>query len=199
MGVRLALAAAALAAALAAAALAPAGGASAADPECDPEVERALAANAEAGARDDFRAVRHETAGIRDPESIFDLSCVSDMFDYAHSNILFDPGRAMSEIVGFLRDLFCDRARRTFQAYVGRGLDARVFAGDLPWLPGLDIVTEGGNVLDDARGAARAGGSAAPPPPRRPSPSRPPAAERRDAAPPASRGELFRSLIGGGQ
>lgn len=195
MDARRALAAAALAAALAAAA--PSHGA---DPDCDPEVERALAANAEAGAKEDFRAVRHAEMGIRDPESIFDLSCVSDMFDYAHSNILFDPGRAMTEIVGFLRNLFCDRAREMFGRYVGRGLDARIFAPELEKLPGLDIVTEGGNVLDEAGAAVRAGRNAAPTPPaHRPSPSRPLAAAPGSSAPPASRSELFRSLIGGGE
>ena len=190
-----------LAAVCAAVLLAAAAPAAAGDPECDPEVERALAETAETGAREDFRAVRHAEMGIRDPASIFDLSCVSDMFDYAHSDILFDPGRAITDVLGLLREFFCDTARRTLQGYVGRGIDPLVFGRDLPRLPGLDVGIERGNVLDDARDAGRAGGNAvSPPPPRSPaSPSRPPAADRPNSAAPASRSELFRSLIGGGE
>lgn len=184
--------AAVFAAALAAAAPAAALDAPPREGECDPEVERALAASAEAGAREDFRVVRHSAAGIRDPESIFDLSCVTRMFDYAHSNILFDPGRAMSDIVGLLNRLICDRARESFGRYVGRSLDARIFAPELAQLPGLDIVTERGNVLDEA-GRDRPtpeppapGVTRTPPAGTVPSPSRRP-----------SRSELFRDLLGG--
>ncbi|MDE0173301.1 MAG: hypothetical protein OXM60_07670 [Defluviicoccus sp.] len=184
--------AAAFAAALAAAAPAAGQDAPAREGDCDPEVERALAASAEAGAREDFRAVRHAEMGIRDPESIFDLSCVSRMFDYAHSNILFDPGRAMSDIVGLLNRLICDRARETFGRYVGRSLDARIFAPELERLPGLDIATERGNVLDEIERGR--------PSPEPPAPGVAPASSPATVPVPSrrpSRTELFRDLLGG--
>lgn len=161
-------------------------------PDCDPAVERALAESAEAGARNDFRAVRHSAAGIRDPESIFDLTCVTRMFDFSHSNILFDPGRAMSDVVGLLERLICDRARETFGRYVGRALDARIFAPELARLPGLDIVTEGGNILDETERGRRLPDAPAPGvAPRGPAGAVPLPARR------PSRTDLFRDLLGG--
>lgn len=174
--------------------------------DCDPEVERALVENAEAGARDDIRIVRHREMGIRDPESLFDLSCVTRMFDYRHSNILFRPDRAMSDMLGLLNRLICDRAREAFRGYNGRIFDARVFARDLPRLPGLDIDTEGGNILDDVRREGERSRWQDPDRPRTvepaPAPARrlgTPAPSRRDEspAPARSRPEVLRSILGG--
>ena len=200
MAARLVLAAAAAAAL----SLAPPPAAAAED--CDPEVERALVENAEAGARDDLRIVRHREMGIRDPESLFDLSCVTRMFDYRHSNILFRPDRAMTDMLGLLNRLICDRAREAFRGYNGRGFDARVFARDLPRLPGLDIETEGGNILDDVRREGDRSRWQDPDRPRTaepaPAPARrlgTPAPSRRNGspAPARSRPEVLRSILGG--
>ena len=175
--------------------------AAAADEDCDPEVERALVESAETGARDDVRIVRHRKMGIREPESLFDLSCVTRMFDYRHSNILFRPDRAMSEILGLLNRLICDRAREAMRGYDGRVFDAVVFRRDLPRLPGLDFETERGNVLDDARRGGERSRWRNPDGPRNvraapaaqgPSPSRPSAAP----APPRTRPEVLRSILG---
>ena len=200
MAARLVLAAAALAALC----VAPPSAAAAED--CDPEVERALVENAEAGARDDLRIVRHREMGIRDPESLFDLSCVTRMFDYRHSNILFRPDRAMTDMLGLLNRLICDRAREAFRGFNGRVFDARVFARDLPRLPGLDIDTESGNLLDDARREGERSRWQDPDRPRSVEPA--PASARRPetstpsrqngSPPPArSRPELLRSILGG--
>ena len=191
MGVVRPLAAAALGACLAL----PAAGAVGDD--CDPAVERALVETAEAGARDDIRIVRHPQMGVRDPESLFDLSCVTDMFDYRHSNILFDPGRAMTDILGLLRRFVCDRAREAYRGYVGRSLDATMLGAEVPRLPGLDVGVEWGNLLDDAEEASRR-------PAERSAPSAPgvypalPAREPDRGAAPSSRPGVLRSLLGGG-
>lgn len=188
----------AAAAVLAALAAGPAAGAE----DCDPAVERALVENAEAGARDDVRIVRHPRMGVRDPDSLFDLSCVTDMFDYRHSNILFSPDRAMSDILGMLRRLVCDRAREAYRGFVGRDLDATAFARDLPRLPGLDVGVTWGNLLDDAKEAARetrpppSESGAVPPGPQRVDPALPGREEDSGAAP-ARRPALLRSLLGG--
>ena len=119
----------------------------AAQDDCDPEVERALMANAERGAMDDLVIVRHPEHGVRDPQSILDFSCIERMFDYRSANILFDPG----DVFDLLRREICSAARDAYGRYVGRALDLSVFARDLPRLPGLRVLTEGGNVLDEAR------------------------------------------------
>ena len=114
--------------------------------DCDPEVERALVANAERGAMDDLVIVRHPEHGVRDPESILDFSCIERMFNYRSANILFDPG----DVFDLLRREICSAARDAYGRYVGRSLDLSVFARDLPRLPGLRLLTRGGNLLDEA-------------------------------------------------
>ncbi len=200
MGVRL------FSAAVAVAMLCTALPATAADEDCDPEVERALVENAEAGARDDIRIVRDREMGIRDPESLFDLSCVTDMFDYGHSDILFKPDRAMTDILGLLRRVICDKAREALGRFSGRAFNATVFARQLPLLPGLDFVGERPSLIEEdlrrrererrrreeeagRRSGGDVGGGLPAPPAVREAP--PPRA-------PSSRPDLFRSLLGGG-
>lgn len=167
--------------------------------DCDPEVERLLAANAERGAMDDLVIVRHPEHGVRDPESILDFSCIERMFDYRTANILFDPG----DVFDLLRREICSAARDAYGRYVGRSLDLSVFARDLPRLPGLRVLTQGGNLLDEARPDGRG----------RPESQREvedlpwlrqPSAEPRREAPASgvapsrpSRRELFRDILGG--
>ena len=119
--------------------------------DCDPEVERALVENAKRGAEEDLVVVRHPEAGIRDPDSIFDFSCITDMFDYSHSQIFFDPGRAVSDILGLLQRQICAAAREAYRGYLGRGLDSSLFERALPTLPGLGRIRERGNLLEDER------------------------------------------------
>ena len=177
--------------------------AAAAAEDCDPAVERALIQSAEAGARDDVRIVRHPRLGVRDPDSLFDLSCVTDMFDYRHSNILFSPDRAMADILGLLRGFVCDRAREAYRGFVGRSLDATVFAPELPPVPGLDVGVEWGNLLDDlddAAGRPGAPGGTVGDPSSPPAPGVYPAlpdGERESRSPARSRPGLLRSLLGG--
>ena len=177
--------------------------AGAAGDDCDPAVERALVENAEIGAKDDVKIVRHPEMGIRDPESLFDLSCVTDMFDYSHADILYRPDRGMTDMLGLLEKFICDRAREAYRGFVGRGLNPAAFARELPRLPGLDVEAGWGDLLDDAR--AKPGGAASdrtgPSGPNRPVEGGayqglPPKASDTGAAG-RSRPDLFRSLIGG--
>ena len=172
--------------------------------DCDPAVERDLERGAERGANREVRVVRDPEFGIRDPESLFDLSCLERMFDYGHANILFDPGRAMSDILGLLRRTVCRAAQDAYRGYVGRTLHVGAFARDLPRLPGLDVDRERENLLEDmerererARERERQGRS---------DPwYQAPAAPARTGAQPTGNPErqgtttrqLFRSLIGG--
>ena len=107
--------------------------------DCDPEVEQALAASAESGANDALVLVTHPDHGIADPESIFDFGCVEGMFDFSHSNMLFDPGEAMSGILGLLERSICRAAQNAYRCYVGRGLDSSLFGLEAPRLGDLDF------------------------------------------------------------
>lgn len=171
--------------------------------DCDPAVERDLERGAAAGANREVRVVRDPEFGIRDPESLFDLSCLERMFDFSHSNILFDPGRAMSDVLGLLKRGICQAAREAYRSYVGRGLDAGAFARDLPRLPGLDVDRRRQNLLEDLeleRARERERSSQGSADPRYREPARPSAEEPPAVAPAGRRSttrELFRSLIGG--
>ncbi len=164
--------------------------------DCDPEVERALIANAERGAMDDLIIVRHPEHGVRDPESILDFSCIERMFDYRTANILFDPG----DIFALLRREICSAARDAYGRYVGRSLDLSVFARDLPRLPGLRVLTRGGNLLDEPRRPQRRPDEEDLPWLKQPS-GAPRAAPEGSAPGPAapSRRELFRDILGGSE
>ncbi|MDE0059595.1 MAG: hypothetical protein OXI64_05905 [Defluviicoccus sp.] len=173
----------------------------AADEDCDPEVERALVESAESGARDDVRLVRHREMGIRDPDSLFDLSCVTRMFDYGHADILYRPQRRMTDILGLINRLICDKAREAFRGFSGRGFDVAVFARHLQRLPGLDLEMERGGAPDPGpREGERSSRD------RWQDPDRVlrertgvPSSPFGQAAPPAprSRSEVLRSILGG--
>ena len=135
----------------------PAAGAAGVDGDgCDPAVREALVASAARGVEEDLVIIRHPDQGIRDPDSILDFSCLEDLFNYRAFNVLFDPGRALEEILGLAQRRVCEIARNAYRGYVGRTLDASVYTSRLPRLPGLHrlpgLDTDGhyGNILRDS-------------------------------------------------
>ena len=118
----------------------------AAGAECAPEVERALIDGARMGVERDVAVLRHPDQGIRDPDSILDFSCLDDLFDFRRFDILFDPGRSMSDLLGLVQRRICAAAREAYRGYVGRPLNAALYTpsgGDtarIPRLPGLGPV-----------------------------------------------------------
>lgn len=115
-------------------------GASAAGPPpaaCDPAVREALAASGRAGAAEDEALIRNPRSGIRNPDSIFDFSCVEDLFAYRSFNMFFDPGRAIRDILGLTRRRICAAAREAYGRYVGRDPDTRLYVDGAPLLPGV--------------------------------------------------------------
>ncbi len=118
---------------------------------CDPAVAEALAKSAEAGVEADLAIIRHPDQGIRNPDSIFDFSCIRDLFDYRAFDVLFDPAGALDDILDLARRRLCAVARDAYRRYLGRGLDASVYTVPARRLPGLDLDWERRNVLDDIR------------------------------------------------
>ena len=111
------------------------------NPDCDPEVEKALVAGAERGIRNDLVTIRDPQQGIRNPDSILDFSCVERLFDYRGVNLHVDP-RSLLDI---LKRRVCGVARDAYRRYVGRTLDATVLVQDAPRLPGLSYRAVPGN------------------------------------------------------
>ena len=129
---------------------------------CDPAVAEALARSAEAGVEADLAIIRHPDQGIRNPDSIFDFSCIRDLFDYRAFDVLFDPAGALDDILDLARRRLCAVARDAYRRYLGRALDASVYTVPARRLPGLDPdwrtlvpetrVPERRNVIDDDGG-----------------------------------------------
>ncbi len=120
---------------------------------CDPAVAEALAASAEAGVEADLAVIRHEEQGIRNPDSILDFSCITDLFDYRSFDIHFDPAGALEHILDLARRRICTATRDAYRRYVGRALDPSVYVSEytrpLDRLPGLDIDWPRRNVFGD--------------------------------------------------
>ena len=120
------------------------------DPACDPAVAEALAKSAEAGVEADLAIIRHPGQGIRNPDSIFDFSCVWDLFDYSAFDVLFDPAGALDDILDLARRRLCAAARDAYRRYLGRALDPSVYTVPASRLPGLDPDWRRRNVLHGA-------------------------------------------------
>ena len=128
----------------------------AAEAACDPQVRDALAASAQRGVEGDLAIIRHPGQGIRNPDSILDFSCLTDLFNYRAFDVLFDPGGALEDILDLARRRICQTARDAYRRYLGRALDATVYTAPVPRLPGLGIDGRYGNVLDDIPGGGDA-------------------------------------------
>ena len=127
---------------------APSGGGAMED-ACDPAVAEALARSAEAGVEADLAIIRHPDQGIRNPDSIFDFSCIRDLFDYRAFDVLFDPAGALDDILDLARRRICAVARDAYRRYLGRALDASVYTVPARRLPGLDLDWQRRHVLED--------------------------------------------------
>ena len=139
------------AAALAAAMLAPPAVSQeppAADPACSPAVASALEDAAASGVEAEFLVIRNPETGIRDPMSILEFSCIGRMFDYGIYNIFFDPGRAMSELLGVLNRQVCSIARDAYRDAIGRPYTPD-FIRDIRRLPGVSVPRDRLNILRD--------------------------------------------------
>ena len=126
---------------------APSGGGAMED-ACDPAVAAALAKSAEAGVEADLAIIRHPEQGIRNPDSIFDFSCIRDLFDYRAFDVLFDPAGALDDILDLARRRICAAARDAYRRYLGRALDASVYTVPARRLPGLELDWHRRHVLD---------------------------------------------------
>ena len=115
-----------------------------------PRCGRALADSARAGVEAELAIIRHPDQGIRNPDSIFDFSCIRDLFDYSSFDILFDPAGALDDILDLARRRLCAAARDAYRRYLGRALDPAVYTAPLPRLPGLDIDRTLRNLPGDA-------------------------------------------------
>ena len=103
-----------------------------ADPRCNPQVAEALAGSAQAGVEADLAVLRHPDQGIRNPDSILDFSCITDLFDYRSFDIHFDPAGALEQILDLARRRICAASPATPTAATSAvRLDPSVYTSDV--------------------------------------------------------------------
>ena len=106
---------------------------------CDPEIRQGLMDSATVGVQEDLAIIRDPDQGIRRPDSILDLSCLEDLFDFGGFDVFYDPGASMQDLMGLLRRQVCAVAENAYEKYVGRTLDTRAMAWELERVPGVDV------------------------------------------------------------
>ena len=111
------------------------------DGACDPEIREGLMESASAGVQGDLAIIRDPDQGIRSPDSILDLSCLEELFDFGGFDVFYDPGASMQDLMGLLERQVCTVARNAYRGYVGRSLDTSALAWDLERLPGVEVDT----------------------------------------------------------
>ena len=123
-----------------------------ADPACAPDVAAALEAEAASGASAEILAIRDPVSGIREPMSILDFSCISDMFNYGIYDIFFDPGAAMEDILDLVNRRICAAARDAYRDAIGRQTTPS-FIRDIRRLPGVRVTTDRWRLTDELEDA----------------------------------------------
>lgn len=106
---------------------------------CDPEIRQGLMESASAGVQGDLAVIRNPDQGIRNPDSILDLSCLEDLFDFDGFDVFYDPGTSMQDLLGLLERQVCAVARNAYRGYLGRPVDVTALAWELDRLPGVDV------------------------------------------------------------
>ena len=124
-------------------------GQDAGDGACDPEIRQGLMDSATAGVEGDLAVIRNPDQGIRNPDSILDLSCLEELFDFGGFDLFYDPGASMQDLLGLLQRQVCSVARNAYRGYLGRPLDMDAMAWELERVPGVDVDTRRRNFLQE--------------------------------------------------
>ena len=101
------------------------------DGACDPEIRQGLVESATVGVQEDLAVIRDPDQGIRNPDSILDLSCLEELFDFGGFDVFYTPQDSWLDVLGLLQRRICAVANDAYDKYVGRRLDPSVMLGDL--------------------------------------------------------------------
>ena len=125
-------------------------------PGCDPDVAAAMAEAAGKGVRDDLRVIRDPDQGVRDPTALTGLTCLDRLFDFKSFDIFYDPSSAFDRALGLAERAVCDAAGNAHAQALARVPDVSVFTRSASVLPGLEVGSRGGSLLDPKDRAAAA-------------------------------------------
>ena len=105
---------------------------------CPREVRDAMTSWGQDGVNRAASVIRSEEMGIAKPESVFDFSCLTDLFQVPNL-YFFHGGSLVDGLIGGLHDFVCEFGQSLFEEHLGRPLGQLAFWDEAPRVPGLEI------------------------------------------------------------
>ena len=106
---------------------------------CSPEVQAGLRSWGQDGVHRAAAVIRDEEVGVSRPDSVFDFSCLSDLFRLPGIYVFGDPSAIIGSILRGLEDLVCDSAEALVATSLNRPIREMAFWEDAPYVPGVDV------------------------------------------------------------
>ena len=108
------------------------------DEACPRHVRDALASWGQDGVHRAASVIRSEDAGVAKPKSVFDLSCITDLFEFPGLFFFFDPSAIVDTVLGAMRNFVCEVGEQLYAQALGEPVRQLVFWDEAPQVPGLD-------------------------------------------------------------
>lgn len=108
------------------------------DAACPRHVRDALTSWGQDGVHRAASVIRSEDVGIAKPRSVFDYSCITDLFEFPGLFFFFDPSAILDSVLGAMRDFVCEVGEQLYAQAIGEPMRQLVFWDEAPRVPGLD-------------------------------------------------------------
>lgn len=108
---------------------------------CPSEVRDALESWGRDGVHRAVAVIRSEETGIGKPESVFDFTCLSDLFNAPGLYTFVNSGAITNVLLQRIQDFVCEAGENLYREQVDRPIQEMVFWDELPHVPGLDVGT----------------------------------------------------------
>ena len=106
---------------------------------CSTEVQDGLKSWGQDGVHRAAAVIRDEEVGVSRPDSVFDFSCLSNLFRFPGIYVFGDPSAIINGILRGLQDLVCETAEQLVAESINRPIREMAFWEDLPFVPGVDV------------------------------------------------------------
>lgn len=106
---------------------------------CPAEVRSAMTSWGRDGVHRAAAVIRSEETGIGEPESVFDFSCLTDLFRFPGLHVFIDPGAVINAILRAMQDFVCQTGKGLYREKVDQPIQEMVFWDEVPYVPGVDV------------------------------------------------------------
>ena len=106
---------------------------------CPSEVRDALESWGQDGVHRAATVIRSEETGIGEPESVFDLTCLTDMFEAPGLYSFVKPGAITDVLLREMRNFVCETGTELYREHVDRPIQEMVFWDELHHVLGEDV------------------------------------------------------------